>query len=101
MKIKKGDKVKIILGKDQGKTATVERVSVKKGKLLLAGMNLVKRHVKGQRGVEGGIIDLPKPIDISNVLLVCPNCSKPTRVGLGVTKEGVKKRVCQKCDKQI
>ena len=63
--IKKGDKVKVLLGKDRGKEAVVERVFPKKGKVLILGVNVYKRHVKKQ-----GIIDIPKPIDISNVALI-------------------------------
>lgn len=99
-KIKKGDKVKILLGKDRGKEEKVEKVYDKKGKVLILGVNVYKRHVKKQGQVEGGILDIPKPIDISNVALICPSCKKPTRVGFKMTKEG-KLRVCKKCHKEI
>lgn len=101
-KFKKGDKVQIQLGKDRGKIAAIERVSKAKGLVLINGANLVKRHVKKQTGVEGGIIEIPKPINISNIALICPNCNKPTRVSfkLGDGKKG-KTRVCRKCKKEI
>jgi large subunit ribosomal protein L24 len=99
-KIKKDDKVVILAGKDAGKTGKVDKVYSKDLKVLVEGINLVKRHVKGREGIEGGIIELRKPLDISNVALVCPNCNKPTRVGFDLTK-GPKQRVCKKCQKVI
>src|SRR3989338_8166425 len=81
IKIKKGDKVKILLGKDRGKEGEVQFVSVKKGRVFVSGANIFKRHVKKQGQTEGGIIDLPKSINISNVALICPNCKKITRIG--------------------
>ncbi len=101
-KFKKGDKVQIQLGKDRGQISVIERISVAKGLVLINGFNLVKRHVKKQGEVEGGIIDLPKPINISNIALVCPNCNKPTRVSfkVGEAKKG-KVRICRKCKKEI
>ncbi len=100
MKIKKGDKVKVLLGKDRGKEGTVAYMIVKEKKLLVEGVNIYKRHVKKQGKIEGGIINLPKPLDISNVALICPNCKKPTRIGFKkVGKE--KLRICKKCKKEI
>lgn len=101
MKILKGDTVQILLGKDHGREGKVEKVLSKKGKVLVAGINSVKRHVgKRTTGMEGGIINIIKPVDISNVVLICPNCKKPTRVGF--KKEGADKvRVCKKCNKVI
>lgn len=100
LKIKKGDKVKIMLGKDRGKEGTVEHVVAKERKVFVRGVNLYKRHVKKMQNIEGGIIDLPKPMDISNVSLICPNCKKTTRVGFKM--EGTTKiRICKKCGKDI
>ena len=99
-KIKKGDKVKVLLGKDRGKEGTVEYVLAKDKKVFVGGVNLYKRHVKKQGQIKGGIIDIPKPLDVSNVSLICPNCKKPTRVGY--KKDGNSKvRVCRKCKKEI
>ena len=100
MKIKKGDKVKILLGKDSGKEGTVEYVLGKDGRVFVGGLNLYKRHVRRMQGVEGGIIDLPKSLNISNVGLICPNCKKVTRVGFKVEKDS-KVRICRKCNKEI
>lgn len=99
-KIKKGDNVQLLLGKDNGKTGSVERVFAKTGKVLVQGVNQYKRHVKSQQGMEGGVITIGKPVDLSNVALVCPSCKKPTRVGFKIESEG-KIRICKKCGKDI
>ncbi|MBI2595913.1 50S ribosomal protein L24 [Candidatus Daviesbacteria bacterium] len=98
-KIRKGDKVKILLGKDRGKTGAIEKVLVQKSRVLVSGVNLVKRHVKKQGTIEGGIIDIAKPVNISNVMLICPSCNLPTRVGFKIGAE--KARICKKCKKEI
>lgn len=101
MKIKKGDNIQILLGKDQGKTAQVERVLTKKGQVVIPGVNVYKRHIrKGIAGSVGGIIEISKPINISNVALICPNCKRPTRVGFKI--EGDEKiRICKRCHQAI
>ena len=101
MNIKKGDKVMVLLGKDRGKTSVVEKALIKEGKVLVTDVNKAKRHIgKKTTGGEGGIVEIAKPIDISNVVLVCPSCQKPTRVGFQITK-GAKMRICKKCEKEI
>lgn len=98
-KIIKGDQVQILLGKDRGKTGTIEYVLGKDKRVFVSGANLYKRHVKKQGTLEGGIIDIPKSLDISNVALICPNCKKTTRVGFKI--EGTSKlRICKKCKKE-
>lgn len=92
--------MKILLGKDRGKEGSVEYVMAKEGKVFVAGVNLYKRHVKKQATSEGRIIDIPKPLDISNVALICANCHQVTRIGF--KKMGNDKvRVCRKCQKEI
>ncbi len=100
MKIKKGDKVKIMLGKDRGKEGTVEYVLTKKNKVFVGGTNLYKRHMRKVKDMEGGIINIPKPMNVSNVVLVCPNCHKLTRVGFKVMGD-TKARMCRKCSQEI
>lgn len=100
MKIKKGDKIKVLLGKDRGKTGEVKFVLVKEKRVFVEGVNLSKRHVKKTQGMEGGIIDIPKSVDISNVVLICSNCNKPTRVGYKLEGDS-KTRICKKCKKEI
>lgn len=99
-KIKKGDNVKVMAGKDSGRTGTVDRVLTRVGKVVVGGVNVYKRSVKKSGDQEGGVIDLVKPVDASNVVLICPNCKKPTRVGFKI--EGKEKiRICRKCKKEI
>lgn len=100
MKIKKGDKVKILLGKDRGKEGTVEYILAKERKVFVSGANIYKRHVRKVKDLKGGIIDIPKPMDISNVSLICPNCHKATRVGFKKV-DNLSLRVCKKCQKEI
>lgn len=100
LKIKKGDKVKIMLGKDRGKTGEIKFVLRKKKRVFVEGVNLYKRHVKKMQGTEGGIIDIPKSLNISNVILICPSCNKPTRVGYKIQGD-MKLRICKKCKKEI
>lgn len=103
MKIRKNDKVIIDIGKDRGKTGNVEHIFAKEGKVLVAGLNLYKRHTKPRSEGDhktGGIISVPRPIGISKVSLICPKCSQPTRVGYQLTGKD-KFRICRKCDKVI
>lgn len=98
MKIKTGDQVKIIKGKDSGKTGKVEKVFPKKGKIIVSGLNIYKRHLKSQgQNKPSGIVDITKPINISNITLVCSKCNKPARIGYMIDKSGEKNRICKKC----
>lgn len=101
MKIKKGDEVIVTAGKDRGKKGKIEKIFFKKGLVFLPGLNKVKRHVKKKdEKSPGGIIEISKPLPISNMALLCPKCSKPTRVGF--TLKGKEKvRVCKKCGLSI
>lgn len=100
MKIKKGDKVRVATGKDKGREGTVERVYEKQNAVLVGGINQYKRHVKkNEKMPQGGVVDIPRPIDIAKVMVICPKCGKPTRISYKVEKTG-KKRVCKKC-KQV
>ena len=105
MKIKKGDKVKILAGKDKGRTGTVEIVLEKSGEVLVGGLNIFKKHSKPRKeGEKGGIVDKSRPIKSSKVILICPKCGKTTRVGyqLGSKKDKKeKRRICQKCQAEI
>jgi len=102
MKIKKGDKVYILTGKDRDKSGTVSRVFPEKGKVVVDGINIVKKTVKGsQKNPQGGIIEKAAPINISNVQIICPGCSKSVKVGYKTLKSGKKERVCRKCGKEI
>lgn len=97
MKIIKSDKVKILIGKDKGRTGEVIRVFPKKLKIVVKGINLFKKHVKPSQNQKGGIIEKERPMLVSKVALICPNCQKATRVGYEVDKSGHKYRLCKKC----
>ena len=101
MRIKKGDLVKKIAGKDKGKQGKVMKVLPSAGKIVVEAMNIVKKHVKARReGEKGQRIEIAAPFDASNAMVVCPNCGKATRVSYKV--QGDKKvRVCKKCNKEF
>lgn len=103
MKIKKGDQVKVLSGKDRGKTAKVLKVFLKSRKAIVEGLNLIKRHTRPRRqGEKGQRVSVPAPIDISNLMLVCPKCSKVSRVGYKVQEKNKNKyRICKKCGGEI
>ena len=97
MKIKKDDNIMVICGKDKGKTGVVEKVVGKENKVVVTGINISKHHLKPSRkNPHGGILNMNTPIDISNVMIVCPHCSRPTKVGYKVTAKS-KERICRKC----
>jgi large subunit ribosomal protein L24 len=97
MKIKKGDKVKVLSGKDRGKEGEVMRVLREQGKVIVDGVNRTKKHQAQTRAtMQGGIIDKDMPVPASNVAVVCPNCGA-TRVGFRVDDAKGKVRVCRKC----
>lgn len=105
VKIRKGDHVRIMTGKDRGKEGRVLAVYPRRNRLLVEGANVVKRHMKlraarGRSGQEGGIISKEAPLDVSNVQIVCPSCG-PTRVGYEISADGVKTRVCRKCGGEL
>ncbi len=101
MKIKKGDKVKVIYGKDKGREGKVERIYKKSGKIVLPGINIYKKHIKKSEKVpQGGIVEIPRPLDVSKVMLICPKCAKLTRVGYEKVKDR-KFRICKKCKSRI
>lgn len=101
LKIKKGDLVRITVGRDSGREGKVEKVEAKAQTLLLPGLNQYKKHKKPQgEGRPGEIVTLSRPVKVANVALICPKCKQPTRVGY--TFEGGKKvRVCRKCEEKI
>ncbi len=103
MKIRKGDTVEVISGDDRGTRGTVHRVLPAEKRVLVSGVNLVKKHQRrtGDVRTQVGIIEREAPIAISNVALVCPRCSKVTRVGYRILEDGTKVRICRRCDETI
>ncbi len=101
MKIKKGDQIQIIAGKDKGKTGKVLRVIPGNLRIVIEGLNLIKKHVKPKKGGEKGQrIEVPASLNISNVMLICPKCGKLARIGFKVNKND-KLRICKKCKSEI
>jgi len=99
MKIRKGDRVQVLAGKDRGKTGVVSRAIPESGKVIVDGVNVAKKHQKPRSQTDpGGIIDKEMPIDASNVAIVCGSCGKPTRIGHRMEPNGTKVRVCRKCE---
>ena len=98
MRIKKGDRVRVLTGKDRGKEGEVMRAIPAEGKVIVDGVNIAKKHQKATRAtMQGGIIDKDMPIPVANVAVVCKACGKPTRVGYRFDDQGRKSRVCKKC----
>lgn len=97
MKIKKGDKISIIKGKDRGKSGKVIKTVPQKSKVIIEGLNLIKKTVKPKKqGEKGQVVSMPSPLSVANVKLICRVCGKPTRVGFRLV--GLKKeRYCKKC----
>ena len=115
MKIRKGDVVHVLRGKDAGKQGRVVEAQPKRGRVVVENINVVKRHRRprpiqnttgmgGPQIVPGGIIELPAPMPVSNVMVVCPTCGKPTRVGTiekTFKDKRVRVRVCKQCGEEI
>lgn len=101
-KIKKGDTVIVITGDDKGKQGKVLNVDYKTARVTVEGVNIVKKTLRRtQSNPQGGIIEIEAPIHISNVMIVCPNCNKQTRVKYKILENGKKVRVCKKCNNYI
>ncbi len=101
MNIKKGDNVKILSGKDSGKSGKVLRVFPNAGRVLIEQINLFKKHVRPKKqGEKGEVVLIPKSMDVSNVAIVCSSCKKPTRIGYRVNPKN-KERICKKCSAKI
>ena len=98
--IRKNDSVVVITGKDRGKRGRVLKVVADTNRLVVEGVNVIKRHTKPnpQRGIKGGVVEREAALHASNVQLVCPECGKPTRLGKKILGDGRKVRVCRKCE---
>jgi large subunit ribosomal protein L24 len=104
MKVRKGDMVLVLAGKDRGKRGTVERIerTTRGPAVVIPGINMGKKHQRAQgRTRQGGIMDVPMPIHASNVQVVCPRCDKPGRVRHATLDDGRRARVCRHCGEQI
>ncbi len=102
LKVRKGDRVRVLTGKDRGKEGVIMRVIPKDRKVIVDGVNVAKKHQAPTRTTQqGGIIDKDMPLPVANVALVCSSCGKPTRVGYKFDSSGQKVRICRKCGGEI
>ena len=104
MRIKKNDTVVVLSGRDKNRRGKVLEVLHKRHRIVVEGINMVKRHVKAgrdQKAPQGGIIEVAASIDISNVKPVCSKCNQPTTIGLRVLEDGEKRRYCKKCNEGL
>lgn len=104
-RIKQGDQVEVIAGKDLGERGSVITIYNKDNRVVVEGVNMLKKHQKAQQAgrqqVQAQILEFEGPIHLSNVLLVCPSCSAATRIGFRYREDGFKTRYCKKCDADI
>ena len=101
--IKKNDKVEVLSGREKGRQGKILKILKEKDMALVERVNMVKRHTKpgGKAGQQGGIVEKEAPLKLSKLMLVCPKCSKTTRIGYRVLDVGEKVRFCKKCSEQI
>lgn len=98
MKIRKDDTVLVIAGKDRGKSGKVRQSFPKQQRVVVEGVNTIKRHVKPRANVrQAGIVEREAPIHVSNVVLLCSKCNRPVRIGTQLMKDGTAARVCRRC----
>ena len=97
--VRKDDEVMILAGKDRGKTGKVLRVFPSEGRAIVEHTNVIRRHTRPnpQRNVKGGIVDRESPLNVSNLMVICRECSKPSRVGYSLLSDGKKVRTCRNC----
>ncbi|MFA5374350.1 MAG: 50S ribosomal protein L24 [Dehalococcoidia bacterium] len=102
MKIRKEDTVLVIVGKDKGKKGKIRQIMPKDNVLIVEGVNVIKRHMKPRaQARQAGIIEREAPVQVSNVMLICPKCGKPVRIRSKILEDGKRVRVCGKCDEVI
>ena len=102
LKLRKGDEVVVIAGKDKGKRGRIQEVDKSGGAVIVAGVNIAKRHTKPNpsKNTKGGIIEQPMPLAVGKVMVVCPHCGKPTRIAHRI-EEDQKERICKRCGEAI
>lgn len=102
LRIRKGDTIYVITGKDKGKKGKVLSVNPKENSVIVEGINFAKKHMRRKsQDQQGGIIQVESPIHISNIAIYCKTCEKPVRMGVMVLKDGTKSRFCKKCKEAI
>jgi len=101
-KIRKGDTIQVVKGKDKGKKGRVMRIIPETGRALVEGINMAKKHKRrSQQNQQGGIVSIEMPISIANIMLLCKSCSKPVRVGFKLANDKTKSRFCKSCNEVI
>lgn len=100
-KIRRGDEVVVISGRNKGQTGTVRLNLIEDDRVVIEGVNIIVKHIKRGRARQAGRVETEGPIHVSNVKLICPACKKPTRVGVRRNDEGKNSRYCKQCDATI
>ena len=102
MKIRKDDSVVVTAGKDKGKTGKVRSIHAKQERVVVGGVNMIKKHARATGQVrQAGIIEMEEPISVSDVMLMCGKCNHPTRVGSRILEDGKRVRICRRCQEVI
>lgn len=100
--IKKGDTIRVLCGKDRGKTGKVLAALPREGKVVIEGINIAKKATRPSRKVrQTGIVERPVPLNVSNVMLICPQCARPTRIRREIRPDMGKVRLCRKCNEPV
>ena len=100
-KIRSGDEVLVTAGRNKGQSGTVRVNLIDADRVVIEGVNIVKKHIKRGRARQAGIVEVEAPLHVSNVRLICPNCRQPTRVGIRRDAAGKNARYCKKCDQTV
>jgi large subunit ribosomal protein L24 len=101
VKVLRNDTVEVIAGKDRGKRGKVRTVLPKENRVVVENINVYKRHLRRGRARQAGIVEFEAPLQASNVMVVCPSCDKPTRVGYEITEDDNKVRICKQCNAEL
>lgn len=97
-KIRTGDEVLVTNGRNKGQRGVVRKNLMDRDRVVIEGVNIVKKHIKRGRARQAGIVEVEAPLHVSNVVLVCPSCGQPSRVGVRANSDGKNERYCKKCD---
>lgn len=100
-KIRSGDTVLVTSGRNKGQQGKVRINIIERDRVVIEGVNIVKKHIKPGRARQAGIVEVEAPLHVSNVMLICPSCKEATRVGVRTGDDGKNVRYCKKCDKNI
>jgi large subunit ribosomal protein L24 len=99
--LRKNDRVMVMTGRDKGKAGKIISIIAEKGRALVEGVNMVKRHMRPGPNTQGGILDKESPVHLSNLRLICPKCTEAVRISKKILDDGNKVRICRKCGEAI